>query len=74
VSALTKLANPEGTLLQQTTASSFLSHRLARLAAVQPQQTCRAQSTLMTAVFAAVFLAGVFEKVAHTACCFFGKG
>jgi beta-lactamase regulating signal transducer with metallopeptidase domain len=74
VSALTKLANPERTLLQQTTASSFLSHRLARLAAAQPQPMCRARSTLMTAVFAAVFLAGVFETVAHTACCFFGKG
>jgi beta-lactamase regulating signal transducer with metallopeptidase domain len=74
VSALTKLANPEGTLLLQTTASSFLSYRLERLAAPQPQQTCRAQSTLMTAVFAAVFLAGVFETVAHTACCFLRKG
>jgi beta-lactamase regulating signal transducer with metallopeptidase domain len=74
VSALAKLANPEGTLWQQTTASSFLSHRVARLAAAQPQQTCRAQCTLMTAVFAAVFLAGVFETVAHTACCFHGKG
>jgi beta-lactamase regulating signal transducer with metallopeptidase domain len=74
VSALTKLANPEGTLLQQTTASSFLSHRLARLAAAQPQQTCLAQNTLLTSVFAAVFLAAVFETVAHTACCFFGKG
>jgi beta-lactamase regulating signal transducer with metallopeptidase domain len=74
VSALTKLANPEGTFLQQTIASSFLSHRLARLAVAQPQPTCRAQSTLMTAAFAAVFLAGVFETVAHTACCFFGKG
>jgi beta-lactamase regulating signal transducer with metallopeptidase domain len=74
VSALTKLANPEGILLPQTTASSFLSHRLARLAVAQPQQTCRAQSTLMTAVFTAVFVAGVFETVAHTACCFLGKG
>jgi beta-lactamase regulating signal transducer with metallopeptidase domain len=74
VSALTKLANPEGTLFEQTTASSFLSHRLPRLAAAHPQQTCRAQSTLMTAAFAAVFLAGIFETVAHTACCFFGKG
>ena len=74
ISALTKLANPEGTLLLETTASSFLSHRLARLATAQPQQTCRAQNRLMTAVFAAVFLAGVFETVAHTACCFLRKG
>jgi beta-lactamase regulating signal transducer with metallopeptidase domain len=74
VSALTKLANPDGILFEQTTASSFLSHRLARLAAAQPQQTFRTQSAVLTAVFAAVFLAGVFETVAHTACCFFGKG
>jgi beta-lactamase regulating signal transducer with metallopeptidase domain len=74
VSALTKLANPERTLLVRTTASSFLSHRLARLAAAQPQQKYRAQSALLTAVFAAVFLAGVFETVAHTACCFLEKG
>jgi beta-lactamase regulating signal transducer with metallopeptidase domain len=74
VSALTKLANPERTLLPETTASSFLSHRLARLAAAQPQQACPAQSTLLTAMFVAVFLAGVFETVAHTACCFLGKG
>jgi beta-lactamase regulating signal transducer with metallopeptidase domain len=74
VSALTKLADPEEPLLRQTTASSFLSHRLARLSAAQPQRTCGAESMVMTAVFAAVFLAGVFETVAHTACCFFHKG
>lgn len=74
VSALTKLANPSRIPLVQTTASSFLSHRLARLGAAQFQQTCRAQSTLLTGVFAAVFLAGVFETVAHTACCFLRKG
>jgi bla regulator protein blaR1 len=74
ITALKKLADPERIFLQQTTASSFLSHRLARLAAAQPPQTGRAQNRLMTAVFAAVFLAGVFETVAHTACCFLRKG
>lgn len=74
VSALRKLANPSGTFLRPTTASSFLSHRLARLAVAQPQGTRGTQSTLMTAVFAAVFVAGVFETVAHTACCFLGRG
>ena len=47
VSALAKLANPEKGLLLQATASSFLSHRLARLAA-PPQPTYRAASMLLT--------------------------
>jgi beta-lactamase regulating signal transducer with metallopeptidase domain len=70
VSALAKLANPKKEFLLQATASSFLSHRLARLAAAQPQRTCRAASTLLTVVFGAALLAGVVETVAHTACCF----
>jgi len=70
VSALAKLANPRESLLLQATASSFLSHRLARLAAAQPQRTGRTASTLLTVTFGAVLLAGVFETVAHTACCF----
>jgi beta-lactamase regulating signal transducer with metallopeptidase domain len=71
ITALTKLGNPE---VLATTASSFLSHRLERLATAPSPQTCRTQSTLMSALFAAVFLAGVFETVAHTACCFVRKG
>jgi beta-lactamase regulating signal transducer with metallopeptidase domain len=71
VSALAKLANPREALLLQATASSFLRHRLARLAANQPQRSGRAASTLLTVAFGAVLLAGVFETVAHTACCFF---
>jgi beta-lactamase regulating signal transducer with metallopeptidase domain len=70
VSALAKLSDPEDEFLLQATASSFLSHRLARLAAAQPQQTCRAASTLLTMIFGAVLLVGIFETVAHTACCF----
>ena len=73
VSALSKLANPEEAFLLQATASSFLSHRLSRLAASQPQRTYRAASTLLTVVFVAVLLAGVFGTVAHTACCFVAK-
>jgi len=70
VSALVKLANPQEAYLLQATASSFLTQRLTRLAA-QPQRTGRAANTLLTVVFSAVLLAGVFETVAHTACCFF---
>jgi beta-lactamase regulating signal transducer with metallopeptidase domain len=69
VRALAKLAVPEETMFLQATASSHLSHRLARLAApAQPAR--RATSLLLTSLFAAVIMAGVFETVAHTACCF----
>lgn len=72
ISALAKLANPEGAFLLQATASSFLGHRLARLAA-QPQRKSSGASTLLALVFATVLIAGVVETVAHTACCFVTK-
>ena len=72
VSALAKLANPDKGLLLQASASSFISHRLARLAA-QPQPTYRAASMLLSVMFGAVLLWGVFGTVAHTACCFVVK-
>ena len=69
VSALAKLAVPQEAELLQATASSHLSHRLARL--VGPAQTTdRAASLLMTSLFAAVIAAGIFQTIAHTACCF----
>jgi len=78
VSALAKLANPdlanpEEAFLLQATASSFISHRLARLVAPQPRSTCRAASALLTVTFSAVLLAGVLETVSHTACCFVAR-
>jgi beta-lactamase regulating signal transducer with metallopeptidase domain len=72
VSALAKLANPDRALLLQASSSSFISHRLARLAA-QPQPTYRAASMLLTVAFGAVLFWGVFGTVAHTACCFLTK-
>jgi beta-lactamase regulating signal transducer with metallopeptidase domain len=72
VSALAKLANPEKALLLQASASSFISHRLARLAA-PPQPTYRAASMVLSSVFGAVLLWGICGTVAHTACCFFAK-
>jgi beta-lactamase regulating signal transducer with metallopeptidase domain len=67
--ALAKLASPEETMFLQATASSHLSHRLARLAGpVQPAH--RAASLLLTSLFAAVIVGSVFGTVAHTACCF----
>jgi beta-lactamase regulating signal transducer with metallopeptidase domain len=70
VSALAKLANPSEEFLLQATASSFLSLRLARLAAAQPPPAGRATNTLLTMAFAAILLGGIFETMAHTACCF----
>jgi beta-lactamase regulating signal transducer with metallopeptidase domain len=67
VSALAKLANPEeGSLLQ---ASSFISHRLARLTAVHPQPRRSTASALLAVAFGSVLAAGIFSTVAHTACC-----
>ncbi len=69
VRALAKLAAPEETMFLQATASSHLSYRLARLAgSAQPAR--RAASLLLTSLFAAVIVGGVFGTVAHTACCF----
>jgi beta-lactamase regulating signal transducer with metallopeptidase domain len=72
VSALAKLANPERALLLQASASSFISHRLARLAA-EPQPAYRAASMALSLVFGTVLLWGVFGTVAHTACCFLAR-
>lgn len=73
VSALGKLANPEAPLLLRASASSFLSRRVARLVAPQPQRTGLAASALLTTVFSAVLLAGVLGTVARTACCFLAR-
>jgi beta-lactamase regulating signal transducer with metallopeptidase domain len=69
VRALAKLAVPKETMSLQATASSHLSHRLARLAG-SAQPAHRAASLLLTSLFAAVIAGGVFGTVAHTACCF----
>ena len=69
VSALAKLALPERGLPLQAAASSHLSYRLARLAG--PAQTTNSAATLLlTLLFAAVVAAGIFQTIAHTACCF----
>jgi beta-lactamase regulating signal transducer with metallopeptidase domain len=70
VSALAKLANPEGPVLLQATASSFITHRLAHLAGAAPARPSPAANAALALVFAAILLAGLFETVAHTACCF----
>lgn len=69
VQALAKLAVPEETMFLQATALSHVSYRLARLAK-PAQATQRAASLLLTSLFAAVIVVGLFGTVAHTACCF----
>jgi beta-lactamase regulating signal transducer with metallopeptidase domain len=73
VSALAKIAHSEEVLLLQATATSFLGHRLARLTALRPAGTSVAANALLSALFVAIFLAGVIATVAHTACCFVTK-
>ena len=68
VSALAKLAAPEETFVLQASASSFLSHRVARLAAAPGRRVV--SSALLVVVFGATLLAGSLGTVSHTACCF----
>jgi len=70
VTALAKLANPESAPLLQATASSFMSIRLSRLIATGPRRACVTANALLIVAFGTVVSAGVFETVAHTACCF----
>jgi len=69
VSALAKLAIPERTGFLEATASSHLRYRLARLAG-PAQTTHRAANLILTSLFAVVVAAGIFQTIAHTACCF----
>jgi len=72
ISALAKLAGPEkGGVLLQATASSLVRHRISHLAADQEPASATAGG-LLAAAFCVVLLAGIFETVAHTACCFMG--
>ncbi len=70
VSALAKLAIPEGSHLLRAGAASLLSHRVARLTTSEPQGTSRAADWLLIAVFAGIFLACVLGTIAHNPSCF----
>ena len=70
VSALAKLALPEGSHLLQAGAASLLSHRVARLTTSEPQTTSRAADGLLIAVFAGILLACVLGTIAHIPSCF----
>jgi len=69
VSALAKLAVPGQAGFLQATAASHVSYRLALLAG-SAQTANRAASLILTSLFAAVVAAGIFQTIAHTACCF----
>lgn len=72
VSALAKLAVPRQAGVLQATASSHLSYRLALLTTPR-RATHRAASVVLASLFAAIIAAGVFQTIAHTACCFIIK-
>lgn len=72
VSAIAKLAAPEQGLFLQATATSHLSYRLARLAD-RPDVASRTTSLILASIFGVVITAGIFQTIAHTACCFLLK-
>jgi beta-lactamase regulating signal transducer with metallopeptidase domain len=72
VSALAKLAIPQPAGFLQATASSHLSYRLTRLAG-PAQRTHRAADLILISLFSAILAGGVFQTIAHTACCFVPK-
>jgi hypothetical protein len=49
-----------------------VSHRLARLAAQSPMAS-RRTNLVHASVFAVVMMAGIFQTIAHNACCFLLK-
>jgi Zn-dependent protease with chaperone function len=73
IAALGKLAAPEDAFLLEAGVGSFLGQRLARLAAARDRSSFAAANTLLAVTFGALLLAGVFETVAHTACCFLSR-
>jgi beta-lactamase regulating signal transducer with metallopeptidase domain len=72
VSALAKLAVPQRPGVLQAIASSHLTYRLAILASPAPPRY-GAANVLLTSLFLTLFAAGVFQTIAHTACCFLLK-
>lgn len=70
VTALAKLAHPEEPSLVQARASSFISLRVARLVASQPEVPGLVGNSMLAALFAALLLVCILGTVAHTAHCF----
>jgi beta-lactamase regulating signal transducer with metallopeptidase domain len=72
VSALSKLASLDNELLLRASISSQLTRRLSRLDGQIPASG-RLGNVLLTVAFSTGIGVGVFETVAHTACCFLRK-
>lgn len=70
VSALAKLAGADNPFLLRASASSFISHRLAQLAATPPRRISLVAKMLPITIFGLAAAAAIFFTVAHTACCF----
>jgi beta-lactamase regulating signal transducer with metallopeptidase domain len=68
LSALAKLANPQGEFVLRASVASVLSDRLDLLTE-GPCPPSVALNSLLTVLFCAVLAAGVIETIAHTACC-----
>jgi beta-lactamase regulating signal transducer with metallopeptidase domain len=69
VSALAKLAVPEQEGFLQATATSHVSYRLALLTGLA-EPANRMANFILISLFAAFAGAGIFQTIAHTACCF----
>ena len=70
VSALAKLAVPEGSHLLRAGAASLLSHRVARLTTTSREGANRAADWVLLLVFASTFLACALGTIAHSPSCF----
>jgi hypothetical protein len=69
VSALAKLAVSEQAVVLQATASSHLSYRLARLSRASPNDLPSGKPAIDITVRHS-HRRGIFQTIAHTACCF----
>jgi beta-lactamase regulating signal transducer with metallopeptidase domain len=73
LSALGKLAHDTQEPLMRATATSLISHRLARLTEESSLRMSPRINAFLYMGFAATLVAGVVATVAHTACCFIAR-
>ena len=69
VSALAKLAEPDGGFILRANFSSFMSDRLAQLSA-HSKPARRAAGVMVALLFSTLLCSGIFATISHTACCF----
>ena len=71
ISAMAKLAGPgQPQRALRAGAATLFNQRLARLTTSQPDRTSRVADSLLVILFSTIFLACVFETIAHTGSCF----